>query len=58
MLNLAFAAIDEVTQPWFGRFAEPLDWVYDLIGLAAGIAAVVALKAILRPSIARPGGPG
>jgi VanZ family protein len=54
----AFAAIDEATQPWFGRSAEPLDWVYDLIGLAAGIATIVALQAMLRSSRTRPGGPG
>jgi len=54
----AFAAIDEVTQPWFGRSADPLDWVYDLIGLAAGIAAIAALNATLRSSRTRPGGPG
>ena len=57
----AFATIDEVTQPWFGRSAEPLDWVYDLIGLAAGITAivaVVALNATLRSSRTKPGGPG
>lgn len=53
-----FAAIDEVTQPWFGRAAEPLDWVYDLLGLAAGIAVIVALNALLRPSREWPGGPG
>ena len=55
---VAFAAIDEVTQPWFGRSAEPLDWVYDLIGLAAGIGVIVALNATLRSSRTRPGGPG
>jgi len=54
----AFAAIDEVTQPWFGRSADPLDWVYDLIGLAAGIAAIAALNATLRSSRTRPRGPG
>jgi len=57
----AFAAIDEATQPWFGRCAEPLDWVYDLIGLAVGITAIVAIVALnarLRSSRARPGGPG
>lgn len=55
---VAFAAIDEVTQPWFGRCAEPLDWVYDLIGLAAGIGVIVALNATIRSSRTRPGGPG
>jgi VanZ family protein len=39
---LAIAAIfDELTQPYFGRAAEPLDWVCDCIGLAAGAAVVV-----------------
>ena len=38
MLALAvFAAVDEATQPLFGRFADPLDWLYDCIGLAAGL---------------------
>lgn len=54
----AFAAIDEATQPWFGRSAEPLDWVYDLIGLAAGIVVIVALNTTLRSSRIRPGEPG
>jgi|688.fasta_scaffold405772_3 VanZ family protein len=40
----AFAAADEITQPWFGRSAEPLDWACDLAGLAAGIAAVAAAR--------------
>ena len=40
----AFAAIDEVTQPWFGRTAEPLDWVYDLIGVATGIAVIAVAR--------------
>lgn len=53
----AFAAIDEVTQPWFGRAAEPLDWVSDLIGLAAGITVVVVVNAMLGLSSPRPRGP-
>ena len=41
--GLAFwCIIDEATQPLFGRHADPLDWVYDVIGLAVGIGAVVA----------------
>lgn len=39
-----FAVIDEVTQPMFKRQAEPLDWVCDVIGLAAGIALVAAAR--------------
>jgi VanZ family protein len=38
-----FAALDEVTQPLFGRWAERLDWAFDGIGLIIGIAAVTAL---------------
>lgn len=33
-----FAAADEATQPLFGRYADVLDWGYDCIGLAGGIA--------------------
>ena len=32
-----FAALDEVTQPFFGRAAEALDWVYDGIGMIMGL---------------------
>jgi len=37
----AWAVVDEVTQPLFTRAAEPLDWVCDCVGLAAGIGLVV-----------------
>jgi VanZ family protein len=36
----AFAVLDEATQPVFGRHADPLDWVYDCIGLTAGLVLV------------------
>ena len=46
--GLAFwCVIDEATQPLFGRHADPLDWACDVIGLAVGIGAVVALSAVL-----------
>lgn len=46
----AFAAIDEATQPLFGRHADVLDWVYDLVGLAAGLAvAAVAARFLASP---------
>lgn len=39
---LALAAVvDESTQPLFGRAAEALDWVFDVIGIVGGISAVV-----------------
>ena len=34
-----FASLDEVTQPLFGRSCEPLDWVADVLGSVAGLAA-------------------
>jgi VanZ family protein len=39
-----FAALDELTQPAFGRSAELLDWVCDLIGLAVGIGLVALAR--------------
>lgn len=44
----SFGAIDEITQPFFRRHADPLDWVYDCIGIAIGIAAVVSVVALAR----------
>jgi VanZ family protein len=47
----AFAAIDEITQPLFGRSAEGLDWVFDCMGIAVGILAVaVAVRLWRRPT--------
>lgn len=43
----AFAAVDEATQPFFGRHADALDWVYDCIGLAAGSAAAAVAARFL-----------
>ncbi|NBW87669.1 MAG: hypothetical protein EBR23_12820 [Planctomycetia bacterium] len=42
----AFGAADEITQPWFQRAAEPLDWVCDCLGIAAGIVVVALIVAI------------
>jgi len=44
---LVFAAVDEVTQPLFGRSTEMLDWAYDSLGLAAGVAAVIGARAVV-----------
>jgi VanZ family protein len=45
-----FGAIDEATQPlpWFRRAADPLDWVFDLGGIALGLAVVAVLVAVWR----------
>jgi VanZ family protein len=45
---LAFAAVDEVTQPLFGRSTEMLDWACDSAGIAAGFTAVAAAWAAVR----------
>ena len=42
-----FAAVDEVTQPLFGRSADIWDWACDLIGLAAGIGVVLLARPLL-----------
>jgi VanZ family protein len=45
-----FGALDELTQPlpWFRRAADPLDWAFDLGGIALGLAAVAVAVAIWR----------
>jgi VanZ family protein len=43
-----FAALDESTQPWFRRAADPLDWGFDLLGIGGGLLAVAALVALAR----------
>jgi len=42
-----WAAVDEVTQPFFYRAAEPLDWVYDMVGAALGCLVVVLLGRLI-----------
>jgi VanZ family protein len=44
-----FAVADEATQPlpWFRRAAEPLDWVFDCLGIAVGLAVVTVSVRLL-----------
>jgi len=53
----AFAVVDEVTQPlpWFGRSADPIDWVFDVAGIVVGVAGVVVLAPVVRRLLARTG---
>lgn len=37
-----FGACDELTQPLFGRTADPLDWLANMAGAIAGLAMAVA----------------
>jgi VanZ family protein len=51
-----FGLVDEATQPFFSRAADPLDWVYDCIGIAAGlgiVAACTTAATVLRTSVRR-----
>ena len=45
-----FGALDEATQPlpWFRRAADPLDWVFDLGGIALGLTMIAVLVALAR----------
>jgi len=45
-----FGALDEITQPlpWFRRAADPLDWLFDLGGIALGLAAIALAVAVWR----------
>lgn len=40
LVLLVFAALDEATQPLFGRYADPRDWCYDVVGLGLGLLCV------------------
>ncbi|RLS34069.1 MAG: hypothetical protein DWH79_05430 [Planctomycetota bacterium] len=45
---LVFAMLDEATQPFFGRYADLFDWLFDGLGLVAGMIAVAMGVAGLR----------
>ncbi len=54
-IALALAAVvDESTQPLFGRAAEALDWVFDVIGIIGGIAMVAITCRLLGRSPGQP----
>jgi len=41
-----FGAIDEITQPLFGRTADVLDWAADCAGISAGILLVAITSSV------------
>jgi len=47
-LLAVFAVLDEITQPLFSRDAEPLDWVFDCVGIGIGLAVVAVVVAAVR----------
>jgi VanZ family protein len=42
-LLAVFAAVDEATQPMFGRHADVADWCYDMVGMTVGFGLVVTV---------------
>jgi VanZ family protein len=46
-----FAAVDEITQPIFGRHADSVDWAFDEVGLLIGIGAVTLAVIFVRPFV-------
>lgn len=42
---VTWGMFDELTQPWFGRTCEMLDWVADVVGVAVGLLVVFAIEA-------------
>ena len=54
VILLVWGVVDELTQPPFGRTADPLDYAADVVGVALAVAAVAAGVAARR----RRGGAG
>jgi VanZ family protein len=48
-----YGIVDELTQPFFGRGADPLDWLADVAGAAVGL----SLLRLLPARWTRPPGP-
>ncbi|MCA9239346.1 MAG: VanZ family protein [Planctomycetales bacterium] len=44
MIAALIGAADEVTQPWFNRVCDLMDWAADLIGALIGCAAYVVMR--------------
>jgi len=46
----AFGVFDELTQPlpWFRRTSDPVDWLYDCVGIGLGLALIAAGVAVAR----------
>lgn len=47
----AFGALIEIVQPYVGRECSVLDWVADLMGIAAGVAAGRAANSLTRRQV-------
>ena len=54
VVGLAYGAVDERTQPMFGRTCDVYDWLADAVGTTAGVLPVLVLQRFVR--LAGPGG--
>jgi VanZ family protein len=48
LLGAVFAATDEITQPYFGRTADVLDFQADMIGLIVGVSVGAVVRRVSR----------
>jgi VanZ family protein len=46
---IAYGAIDELTQPMFGRDCELLDWVADALGSGSSLIALLLIRGMAPP---------
>ncbi|MEM8875379.1 MAG: VanZ family protein [Planctomycetota bacterium] len=51
-----YAVVDELTQPWVGRTADPKDWVADMLGVGVGLLAAILWQRVRRAPPADPAG--
>ena len=53
--GMAYGAIDEQTQPYFGRTCDLDDWIADVVGTTAGLLPVLLLQRFVRiaPAVSR-----
>ena len=52
VICLLYGVLDELTQPPFGRTADPFDLLADLLGAAAGVALFVRIRHRRKPRAA------
>jgi VanZ family protein len=55
---MLFGAVDEWTQPWFGRDLELGDWAADLCGAVTGLGAGLLVFMLARAGMAKSKGMG
>lgn len=53
LAGAAYGVVDELTQIPVGRSADPRDWLADVVGVVCGVAAYLAIRAIVGPAAHR-----